>query len=278
MVTNLTMTKGSGYADGRHGKGRLFRRGCVWWVQYYARGQQVRESSHSDKKAVAEKLLMRRLVQADDGTSPVKQRPITYEEMRERLVTQRLIDHPRLSKALSEAGLKHLDTFFADLKSSVITEERIKEFIVSRQATGASSATVNRALAALRQMFRLCAKQIKELPDFDRIMLKEPPARKGFLTREEYLRLWAVLPEHVRPIFTFGYCTGMRLGELTNLTWQNINRAEGIITLEECQTKNDEARGIPYRQLPELADIVDQLWRQATAEDAKLEPQATRPN
>ena len=136
MVTNLAMTKGSGYADGRHGKGRLFQRGRVWWVQYYAHGQMERESSRSDKKAVAEKLLMRRLVQSEDGTAPVKQRPISYEEMRQRLVTQRLIDHPRLSKALSRAGLKNLDAFFAKLKSSVITEDKIQEFIVARQATG----------------------------------------------------------------------------------------------------------------------------------------------
>lgn len=264
MVTNLAMTKGSGYADGRHGKGRLFQRGRVWWVQYYAHGQMVRESSRSDKKAVAEKLLMRRLVQSEDGTAPVKQRPISYEEMRQRLVTQRLIDHPRLSKALSEAGLKNLDAFFAKLKSSVITEDKIQEFIVARQATGASSATINRALAALRQMFRLSAKQIKAPPDFDRIMLKEPPARKGFLTREEYLRLLAMLPDYVRPIFTFGYCTGMRLGELQKLTWRHIDLKDGMIRLESEDTKNDEARAIPYRQVPELAGIVDQLWRQAT--------------
>jgi hypothetical protein len=106
--------KGTGYAEGRHGKGRLFkrRRGNIWWIQYYANGQQLRESSHSEKYSVAEKLLMRRLVAAEDGTAPVKQRPITYEEMRKTLVTERLIKNPRLSKPLSEAGLKHLNSFF----------------------------------------------------------------------------------------------------------------------------------------------------------------------
>jgi integrase len=260
----MDKVKGTGYADGRHGKGRLFLRGRVWWVQYYANGQQFRESSDSYKKAVAEKLLMKRLVAADDGRIPAKQCPITYEEMRQRLVTRRLIEKPRLAKSRSEAGLKHLDTFFAELKSSVITEQRIQEFIVSRQATGASSATINRALAALRQMFRMSAKQIKDAPDFNQLMLDEPRARKGFLSREEYLRVLAVLPDYVRPIFTFGYCTGMRLGELQKLTWGHVDLKEGMIRLEPEDTKNDESREIPYGKIPELAGIVDHLWRQAT--------------
>jgi hypothetical protein len=204
---NLIMTKGTGYAAGRHGKGRLFRRGRVWWVQYYAHGQQTRESSRSDKKAVAEKLLMRRLVEAEDGTAPVKQRPITYEEMRQRLVTERLKDNPA---SLANAGLKHLDSAFGGMRASVISNDRINEFIVARQKTGASNATINRSLAALRQMFGLS--KFKNAPEIGTLMPDEPPARQGFIERDQFVRLLAVLPEYVRPIFTFGYNTGMRLG------------------------------------------------------------------
>jgi integrase len=231
-------------------------------VQYYAHGQQVRESSGSEKWSVAEKFLMRRLVQSEDGTAPVKQRPITYEEMRKRLVTRRLMDNPRLSKSLSEAGLKHLDTFFAGLRSSVITDEKIEEFIVARQATGASNATINRALAALRQMLSLS--KIKNLPEFGKLMPDEPPARQGFIERDQYVRLLAILPEYVRPIFTFGYYTGMRLGELQNLTWHHVDRQQGIIRLEPGDTKNEEAREIPYARIPELAALIDERFRSAT--------------
>jgi integrase len=261
-ITDSPMnTKGSGHADGKHGQGRLFRRGRIWWCQYYLHGQQVRESSKSDLKAVAQKLLMRRLVAADEGTLPAKRRPVTYEEMRERLVNHRLKANPRLSKVLSEGGLTRLDKFFAGMQSSVITEDKISEFVRSRQATGASNATINRSLEALKIMFRLSAKLIKDPPHVE--MLKEPPARKGFLKREQYLRLLATLPEHVRPIFTFGYCTGMRLGELRNLTWRHVDLKDGVIRLESEDTKNEEPRVIPYRQLPELAEIVDRLWRKA---------------
>lgn len=250
------MAKGSGHEEGRHGKGRLWKRGSRWWVQYYAHGRQVRESSGSDKKAVAEMLLMRRLVEAADGTAPPKQRPITYEELRERLVTQRRLSGASPKEAI--AGLKHLDQFFAGLR--LITEEKVDEFKLARKASGVSNATINRSLAALRQMF----KRVKDPPEIT--LLPEPPARRGFLTRDEYLRLLAELPERVRPIYKFGYHFGMRLGELQNLTWSRIDLRAGLICLEAEDTKSGEGRSISFGKFPELVQLVAQLRRQSASD------------
>ncbi len=258
------MPKGIGHAAGRHGKGRLFKRGRVWWIQYYANGQQVRESSRSDKKAVAEKMLMRRLVESEAGTVPAREKPITYQELRERLVTTWLLDKPSTSRKEIDQALARLDEFFKDLSASVITEEKIAEFKLARKATGASNATVNRALAALRQMFRLSVKRVKNPPEVK--LLPEPAARKGFLTHEQYFRLYAVLPAYLQPITAFAYSLGMRLGELEQLTWKNIDRARSVIRLEADQTKSGEGREIPFGLLPELAEIMVRLWEASTSD------------
>src|SRR5260370_35420669 len=121
------MPKGIGHAAGRHGKGRLFKRGRVWWIQYYANGQQVRESSRSDKKAVAEKMLMRRLVEAEAGTVPAREKPITYQELRERLVTTWLLDKPSPSPHENDQALARPAEFFKNLAAGVITEEKTAE-------------------------------------------------------------------------------------------------------------------------------------------------------
>src|SRR5437016_10048639 len=171
------MAKGSGHAAGAHGKGRIFKRGGrIWWVQYYVHGQQVRESSHSDKKAVAEKLLMKRLVAADDGTLAAPTRPTTYDEMRERLVMHWLLDRPGITRTETDQAFARLDEFFKGLNASVITEEKIDEFKLARKTTGASNATINRALVALRQMFNLSAKYVKSPPKIK--LFPEPPARQ----------------------------------------------------------------------------------------------------
>ena len=263
--------KGSGYAAGQHGKGRLYQRGRTWWIQYYVHGVQVRESSHSRKKGVAERLLMKRLVAADEGTLAAPTRPIVYEEMRERLITAWLLERPELTRETANQCLARLDEFFKGLSSNVIIEEKIDAFKLSRKATGASNATINRALAALRQMIRLSAKRWKNPPQVK--LLPEPPARKGFLTREQYLRLWTALPTYLQPITAFAYSLGMRLGELEQLTWKNVDLRASVIRLEADQTKSGEGREIPFGLLPELAALMTQLW-----EASKSDLVFTRPD
>jgi integrase len=255
------MVKGSGHARGEHGKGRIFQRGKTWWIQYYIHGQQVRESSRSRTKAVAERLLMKRLVAADEGTLASPMRPIIYEEMRERLVTAWLLDRPELTRKETDQALARLDEFFKGLSASVITEEKIDEFKLARKATGASNATVNRSLAALRQMFRLSIKRIKNPSQVK--LLPEPPARQGFLTDEDYLRLFSKLPLYLQPITEFAYSTGMRQGELEELTWKKVDRAAGVIRLEPEDTKNKTGREIHYGLLPELAESMARLWQRS---------------
>jgi integrase len=256
--------KGGGHAAGQHGKGRLFQRGRVWWIQYYVHGVQVRESSHSRTKCVAEKLLMKRLVAADEGTLAAPTRPIMYEEMRERLVTAWLLERPDLTRKETDQSLARLDEFFKGLTANLITEEQIDAFKLARKATGASNATVNRALAALRQMIRLSAKRWKNPPEVK--LLPEPPARKGFLTHEQYVRLWAALPAYLQPITAFAHSLGMRLGELEQLTWENIDRRANVIRLEADQTKSGEGREIPFGILPDLAALMAQLWEASTSD------------
>ena len=43
------------------GEGRIFRRGPIWWVAYYRRGREYRESSRSVDQETARALLQKRL-------------------------------------------------------------------------------------------------------------------------------------------------------------------------------------------------------------------------
>jgi hypothetical protein len=64
------------------GMGRVYRCGDVWWVQYSFRGRKVRESSHSDERPNAVRLLRRRLEEVGRGrlVGPVSEKT-TFEEL-----------------------------------------------------------------------------------------------------------------------------------------------------------------------------------------------------
>jgi integrase len=247
--------------------GRLWLKGKIWWIQFYVHGRQVRESSRSKTKAVAERKLKRRLAQAEAGLiAPSSFRRLRYEEMRAAL----LADYRANSrKSLFRnkdgvefvCGLKYLDAFFDGYRVVEITTDLIREFSNKRQSDGSPNSTINRSLAALRRMFFL-AKEDGKLRDVPHIpMLKEPPPRKGFLEYQEFRSLRLALPEHLRPLASLGFYTGMRLGEIKKLRWSNVSLIDNQIRLDPGTTKNDEPRLIPLMgELPEMFSI---LRRQA---------------
>jgi len=75
-------------------------------------------------------------------------------------------------------------------------------------------------------------------------MLPENNKRDTVITKEDFERLISKLPKHTAPIVTVAYYTGMRAGEIFNLTWNKVNLKEGFIDLEAADTKTSEPRRI----------------------------------
>ncbi len=94
--------------------------------------------------------------------------------------------------------------------------------------------------------------KLRDIPYFP--MLKEAAPRKGFLEHAEFQKLRSELPEHLRPVLTMGYFTGMRLGEILGLRWSNVNFVDSQVLLDT--TKNDDPRTIPLtKELLEMLSI-----------------------
>jgi integrase len=76
-------------------------------------------------------------------------------------------------------------------------------------------------------------------------MTSETNVRTGFLSDEQYGALLSELPQELKPLFVVGYFTGIRLGELRAIQWEQADLTEGFITLETGETKNGEGRVVP---------------------------------
>jgi integrase len=252
------------------GEGRLWQIGKIWWIQYYVHGRQVRESSRSKTEIVAKRLLKRRLGEVNAGLiTPASIQRLRYESLRAAFLADYRTNRRKSlykNRAGEEqvCGIKHLDSAFKGFRAVDIPGDPIRDFISRRQAEGAPNSTINRSLAALRRMYFLAKKdgKLRDVPHIP--MLKEPPARKGFLEHGDFQKLRQALPEHIRPLLTLGFYTGMRLGELKKLRWSNVNLFDGQIRLDPGTTKNDEARLIPLMgELPEMLRILRQQNQQS---------------
>jgi len=76
-------------------------------------------------------------------------------------------------------------------------------------------------------------------------LLKAGAALKGFLPQEQFDAVLFHLPINLKPLITFLYYCGVRLGEALRIEWSQVNLAEALIRLKGEQTKNSEARTVP---------------------------------
>ena len=82
-------------------------------------------------------------------------------------------------------------------------------------------------------------------------------ARDRVLSKTEFEDLRQNAPNHVKPILPTAYYTGMRQGEILNLTWDRVDLKERVIRLQPEDTKDNEPRDIPI--CDELSEIFERF-------------------
>lgn len=163
-----------------------------------------------------------------------------------------------------------LSDFFGPLLLSHVTRIKVEEFKQLRKnrqtwrGDPVSDAYCNRELACLRHILRLAVEEgMLEVAPLVRLY-KENNARDKALREEEYQRLLAVAPPHLQRLTICAYETGMRAGEITNLTWDKVDLKTGFIRLIAEDTKTNEKRAIPISPL--LRETLEELRKEQREE------------
>jgi integrase len=107
-------------------------------------------------------------------------------------------------------------------------------------------ATINRDLSRLRRMLNIAVEWdlLEESPMKGMKFLRENNARTRYLSIEECQRLIdSCIAPHIRAIVTVALHSGMRLGEILNLYWRDIDFQSGFMLIRD--SKNGEARPVP---------------------------------
>ena len=118
----------------------------------------------------------------------------------------------------------------------------------SRRGCPYKPATVNRVVALMKNIFNLAIREdmVEKNPCWKVTMLPEHNKRNRIVSLKELDQLVAELRKHVARVIVFGFHTGMRLGEILGLTWDQVNLQDGYIELSSRDTKTGEPRKIYF--------------------------------
>lgn len=99
---------------------------------------------------------------------------------------------------------------------------------------------------------------------------KELNVRDEILSVEQFQTLQAHSPTHLQPINLVAYATGMRKGEILNLTWDHVDLKGGFIRLKPEDTKTRDGRLIPLSLSSELEETFRTLGRMRALHDPRV--------
>jgi integrase len=219
-------------------------------------GKQICESTGSPYKSDAERALKKRQGEIVDGKFEIRK---TVTSPRFEDFAEEYFEYSKANKRSwmrDRTSIRNLLQHFKGLKLHNITPWLIDKYKSSRKEE-VTEASVNRELACLKHMFTMAIHWGKAIdnPVKKVKLFREPDRRLRWLTEEECEKLINASSGHIKSIILTAINTGMRRGEILSLTWDQVDFARGVITVE--RSKNDGVRHIPMNsQLTEELEAI----------------------
>ena len=197
---------------------------------------------------------------------------ITFSELVHRY--QKEVTPLKKSASREISRLKCLDKFFGEVTLARINSEMVARFRDERLSLNLSGATVIKDLNTLSHIIDTAIKEwglyIPQNPVKNIRKPRVNNSRSRRISYEEEIILLAQCKKHslmMESVVIFAIETAMRLGEIINLNWSDIDMERQIATL--LHTKNGEVRQVPLsnaaiasvRALPRHIASLKVFWR-----------------
>lgn len=237
----------------------LYKRGNIWWMAFTGLdGKLYRKSTETTVLREAENVLdcRKREIKAGKNPEVVRIKKYTFYNLADEYL--KTVKWQKAYK--SKVGyVKQLLEFFKIQPLQSLNTRLVDQFQNMRLEYN-KPATVNRLLATLKHMFTKAVEwdMVSEdvLKKIRKVKLTpENNRRLRFLSREESQILIDCSISHLKPIVIMALNTGMRLGEILKLKWDQVDLRHGYILLNDA--KNNERREIPINST--LREVLEKL-------------------
>ncbi len=183
------------------------------------------------------------------GQQGIKQ---TFNQLVERYIGDGVLNHHKSKRDT----IRHL-TYFQDglgkymlvylTPKLLLNQRKLLLESIDEKGKPRSAATVNRYMASLSGILTYACRHLRwmnENPCFNLIKLKESPRRRRILNNKEVIALLKACKESRQPylycIVLMAMTTGMRLGEILNLTWDAVDFNKRLLLIKN--SKNGKSR------------------------------------
>ena len=249
----------------------LVKRGHMWWMSFMYEGQQVRRSTGTSDRRLAEAILGKVKVQIVEGRffEKPKEQQRTFTELMDRYLSEHAARRANCRR--ERTSVKTLKAFFGNPTLDHITPKLIVSYKNQRYIDGVKPATINRELATLKKAFNLARREWEWCTDNPvcRVsMEQENNTRDRWLTVDEETRLFYAAAPWLRDLMVFAIHTGMRMGEILGLTWAGVDLFRRTVTV--FKSKNGERRTIPLNQT--ALDLLKQKARSRSVDTELVFP------
>lgn len=238
------------------GSGRIYQRGPVWWIAYYRRGKEIRESARTTDRQKAERLLKHKrgeLAAEQYGGKPFMgpaQRRITVGELLDALEA----DYRLQAKGNPRFHLKAVREGFGHRRAVDVSTGDVDCQIEQWLAEGYAPGTVNRRMQLLARAYRLAVRrgELASAP-YIRRLSELGRERQGYVEHGDFEELVAALPEYLQDFTRMAYTCGWRKGALASLRWADVG--QDVILLRAENSKNRKPQSIPLDKV--LSSIIE---------------------
>lgn len=225
----------------------------VWYYEFIYAGERIRESAKTTRKTIAIEAEKQRRLQLEQAMAGI---PVEGRQLRIRAVNDFVetymgryeLDHRGRDQSILSARnrLAHVKRLLGRFLLSDLAEDVIRNYIRTRLDEGVGGRTVNMEVGELA---RAIGKPWSVL--WPKVRKQEERKDVGVaLSSEEEQRLldassankrWYLVAIMIR----LALLTGMRIGEITRLTWRQIDFGRRVVTVGKAKTAAGTGRQIP---------------------------------